>query len=163
MIIFRLEAEKISYDSKILSIEVKKGEEVRIWKSWEFLDEKKLISDFTKWFLEEKDKILIGFNILKFDIPLLLLKTSKFEEFGEFSLKLNRSNILDLFVVLTFLHKGNIKGFKYYCKKYGVNGIVPREKILDLYKEKKYEEMEKALVRNLNAFEGLFEKVLKEF
>lgn len=167
MIFLKIETESISYalENKILSIQVKKtnekvNDETRIWKSWEFSNEFNLINNFTKWFLNEEDKIFLGFNILKFDIPLLLMKTQKLENFSEFSLKINRSNILDLFVILTFIHRGKIKSFQDYCREINVLSV-SREEILILYKEKNYDDLEKALIKNLDAMQSLFLNVVE--
>lgn len=163
MIILGLYTEKISYSAPILSIQAKKKgqNEPKLWKKWQFSQERELIEDFRDWFLEEKDKIFLGYNLLKFDLPLLLLKLSSLEKFEEFSLKLNRSNILDLFVILTFLKKGNIKSFQYYCQKYNIKSVA-REEILALYDNKNYLQLEKAIIKNLNAFEQLFDRVLEK-
>ena len=163
MIILKIQAAEIFYLAKILTIQVKKKEtnDIKIWESWKFSDENVMLGDFRDWFLEEKDKILIGYNILKFDLPLLLLRLSSLEKFSEFFLKLNRSNVLDLFVVLTFLKKGNIKSFDYYCQKYNIT-TVPQEKILDFYHTKNYSQMDKAISKNLSAFAELFDRILKK-
>ncbi len=163
MIILKLETLKIAYFTPILTIQVKKKgtEEVKIWKSWDFSDEKAMLQDFRDWFLQEKDKIFLGYNLLKFDLPVLLLKLSTLEKFDDFSLKLNRSNILDLFVILTFLKKGNIKSFDYYCQNHNI-ATVSRERILELYTKKEYPQMEEAIITNLSAFEELFNKVLEK-
>ena len=163
MIILKLQPAEISYFTKILTIQVKKknSPQINIWKSWKFSEEKAMLQDFRDWFLDEKDKILIGYNILKFDLPVLLLKLSSLEKFNEFSLKLNRSNVLDLFVVLTFLKKGNIKSFDYYCQKHNIETI-PQEKILDFYHDKNYSQLDEAISKNLNAFEELFNRILEE-
>ena len=117
MIFLKIQTEGISYSAKILTIQVKRRglSDTIIWRRWKFDNEEHLLQNFRDWFLKENDKIFVGYNILKFDLPLLLLKLSQLEKFDEFSLKLNRSNILDLFAVLTFLKK-EIKGFDYYCQ-----------------------------------------------
>ncbi len=163
MLFLNIQTEGISYSAKILTIQVKKRglSNIRIWKSWKFSSEENLLKNFRDWFLKENDKIFVGYNILKFDFPLLLLKLSSLEKFDEFYLKLNRSNILDLFAVLIFLKK-EIKSFKYYCQRYNIMAI-PGEKILDFYKNKDYQKMEEAVIKNLQASEKLYSTILKEY
>ena len=166
MLFFKLEADKINQNPNILAIGIKSGENrTRIWGRWQYESEKSMVSDFAKWFLEEKDKIIVGFNILKFELPVLLLKLSIYsknenndfnmEKFEKFFLKLNRSNILDLFVILTFLRKGKIKGFKDYCMEIDIK-FKERKEILNLYYNSQYKEFEDAITLNLNALQKLF-------
>ncbi len=161
MLLFKLESEEISYKTKIITLQVKKGSDIKLWHSWDFASEEAMISDFVTWFLQEKDKIIVGFNILKFDIPLLLMKSVSMADFEKFSMKLNRSNILDLFVILTFQRRGNIKGFQDYCKEFGIETAC-RDEILSLYANKQYSELDGLLVKNLTALERLFETVVEK-
>lgn len=163
MLFLKIQTEEISYSTKILTIQVKRRglSDIRIWKCWKFSSEENLLQNFRDWFLKENDKIFVGYNILKFDLPLLLLKLSSMEKFDEFSLKLNHANILDLFVILTFLKK-EIKGFEYYCQKYDIE-VVSEEKILDFYNNGDYQKMEESIIKNLHASEKLYSKVLKEY
>jgi len=161
MILFKLEPEEISYRTRILTIQFKKSNDIMIWHSWDFKTEEEMLNDFINCFLKDSDKILLGFNILKFDIPLLLLKSAKFQNFENFSRKLNQSNIIDLFVVLTFQRRGKIKGFNDYCKEIGIETI-ERDAIIRMYKNSEYAELDKAIKKNLNALEKLFESLVKK-
>jgi len=163
MIFLNIQTKEISCSTKILTIQIKrKGiEDIRIWRCWKFACEKNLLQNFRDWFLKENDKIFVGYNILKFDLPLLLLKLSSMEKFDDFFLKLNRANILDLFAILTFLKK-EIKGFGYYCKKYNIE-TVPKEKIMDFYNKRDYKRMEEGIVKNLRASEKLYLKIMEKY
>lgn len=160
MIVLNIETDEISYKAKILTIQVRGSNYIKIWKIWDYKNEEELLRNFVLWFLQEKDKVILGYNLLKFDIPLLLLKTALFPEFEKFSMKINRVNILDLFVILTFLNKGRIKSLEFYCK--GIKKeIVPREELLWMYENKYYKELEKSLIKNLNAINELFSVLWK--
>ncbi|RLI84859.1 MAG: hypothetical protein DRO76_06240 [Candidatus Altiarchaeales archaeon] len=160
MIVLNIETDEISYKAKILTIQVRGSNLIKIWRIWDYKNEEELLRNFVRWFLREKDKVILGYNLLKFDLPLLLLKTAFFPEFEKFSMKINRANILDLFVILTFLNKGRIKSLEFYCKEIKKE-IVPREELLQMYENKLYPEMERSLVKNLSAINELFSVLWK--
>jgi DNA polymerase elongation subunit (family B) len=163
MIIFSLQTLGISPYANILTIQVKIGKIVKIWKIWDYADEKSMIRDFMEYFLSLRDKIIIGYNLLKFDLPLLLLKARELPKFEEFFKKINRSNVVDLFTILTFLNKGRIKSLDYHCKAYNITGRnVPLNEMISLYENKKYEEFERNALANLNNLSDLFSKVWSE-
>ena len=97
----------------ILGIGVKIGDEIKIWDG-------EMLAEFIEWFSTEPDKIIVGFNILKYDIPLLLLKASSVNATEKLYNKIFRSNIVDLFVILTFLNKGKFEPLKWWCEKLNV-------------------------------------------
>lgn len=97
----------------ILGIGVKIDGEIKIWDG-------EMLAEFIEWFSVEPDKIIVGFNILKYDIPLLLLKASSVNATEKLYNKIFRSNIVDLFVILTFLNKGKFKPLKWWCEKLNV-------------------------------------------
>ena len=78
------------------------------------------MENFLDYFLKTDDKIVVGFNLLKFDIPFLLLKAKDSGKFRDFFRKVNYSNIVDLFTVLTFQNKGVIKGLDFYLEREGI-------------------------------------------
>lgn len=160
MLFFKLETTEINYRAKILTIQIKKSGKVKIWCLWDYKSEEELLKDFIEFFLNEEDKIIVGFNILKFDIPLLLLKTSHMENFEKFSMKINHSNIIDLFAILTFKRKGKIKSFKNYCNEIDITPI-SREEILNFYNSKEYEKINEAILKNFEALEKLFNSLIK--
>ncbi len=98
---------------EILGIGVKIDGEIKIWDG-------EMLAEFIEWFSAEPDKIIVGFNILKYDIPLLLLKASRVNATEKLYNKLFRSNIVDLFVILTFLNKGKFKSLKWWCEKLNI-------------------------------------------
>ena len=153
-------AEDFSEDSEIFLIGVRGISTIKIWKLWDFENESIMLKDFIEYFTGIDDKIIIGYNILKFDILKLALNSKGLENFGKFFKKLNISNIVDLFVILTFLNKGVIKGLNSYCEEYGIQKRITNERdFLRLYKEKRYEELVKVFSDKLDAINELFLKM----
>ena len=134
--ILAIEVDSISSNPKILTIGAMQAGETKLWKFWDYDDEEKMVWDFTYWFLREADKVIIGFNHLKFDLPILLLKAKEFGDFEHFFKKINQANVEDLFTLLTFMNHGKIKGLKEHCKDFNVSW----PQVLDLDPQKLYEE-----------------------
>ena len=118
--ILSIDADSYSYDAKIIAIGLKTQKSEKVWKSWEFGSEEDMLTDFIRHFLSIDDKIVIGFNVLKFDLMLLMLKSKGLPEFHQFAKKINFANIADLFVILTFLKGGTISGLESHAKSYGI-------------------------------------------
>lgn len=116
------------------------------------------IEEFIEYFLKTDDKIVVGFNILKFDIPFLLLKSGNSSRFREFFKKINYSNIVDLFTILTFQNKGIIKGLDFYLEKEGIerNFLSDPEIVNRLSKNDSSEE---EIRKKLNAIHELYWKL----
>ncbi len=157
--ILSVQTEGFSSDAKILAIGMKRQAFMRIWKSWEFADEREMIFDFIKCFLKTDDKIVIGFNNLKLDIPLLLLRSKELPLFSEFFKKLNYANVEDLFIILTFINRGVIKGLDHYCRKEGIPCEFSDRDIISAYISKDYAKFEELFKRKLDAMDGLFLKM----
>jgi len=159
MIFLKVEAKDISPTAEILLIQVKVKEEIKIWSLSDYKDESDMLENFMQWFLDEEDKIIIGYNVLKFDIPLLLLKASKIYLFNKFFMKMNRSNVIDLFVILNYLGKGELRSMEYYTEKYETEKIMTGEDIIKVFESKNEEKLRSTAIRNLLGMEALFKKV----
>lgn len=157
--ILSIVADGFLQNSGIFLIGTKGLTTVRLWKKWEFESESDMIYDFIKHFIHIDDKILIGYNILKFDLMMLMLRAKNLAGFDQFFRKINMSNIVDLYVILTFLNKGTIKNFSHYCKKYGVNGAVSDFEIIRAYQNNDHINAEKYFISKLNATNELFLKM----
>lgn len=159
--IFSLFTKGFDPDSEICSIAIKTlSGENKIWSAENYPDEKALISAFVDYFLKTADKIIVGFNILKFEIPVLLLKSSWLPDFKDFFKKLNSSNIEDLFVILTFQNRGRLLPMEHYLKHFGVENNMAHYEVAARFFEKKEHEKEKQYMENrLEAIENLFRKV----
>jgi hypothetical protein len=168
--ILSVQTEGFSSDAKILAIGVKRpgatwkeGDKGRlqstIWKSWEFESEESMLSDFVKYFLGTQDKIVIGFNNLKLDMPILLLRTKDFPDFREFFKKFNYANVEDLFLINTFINRGVIKGLDYYCKKEGIPCDFSDREMVSAYNSRDYAKFEDMFRKKLDALDSLFLKM----
>jgi predicted PolB exonuclease-like 3'-5' exonuclease len=157
--ILSVQTEGFSSDAKILAIGVKRPGVLRIWKSWEFPSEREMLADFVKYFLGTQDKIVIGFNNLKLDMPLLLLRSRELPEFPEFFKKFNYANVEDLFLINTFINRGIIKGLDYYCRKEGIPCEFSDREMLAAYQAKDYGKFEEMFRKKLDALDSLFLKM----
>lgn len=157
--ILSVQTSGFSHDSKILAIGLKRAGFLRIWKSWEFPSEMEMLQDFVKHFLGTQDKIVIGFNNLKLDMPLLLLRTRELPEFPEFFKKFNYANVEDLFLINTFINRGIIKGLDYYCKKEGIPCEFSDREIVSAYNSGDYAKFEAMFRKKLDALDALFLKM----
>ena len=158
--ILAVQTDGFSHDSKVLSIGIKTPNQTRFWNIWEYSSEKQLIENFINYFTSVDDKIIIGFNVLKFDIPLLLLKSYGLTSFDRFFKKINFSNIEDLFMILTFINQGIIKGLDHYIKKYGIEIVIPSDReLVRLYNNQEYERFKIGFGKKLDAIDRLFVKI----
>jgi hypothetical protein len=168
--ILSVQTEGFSSDAKILAIGVKRPGVIwkegdksrlqsRIWKSWEFPSEGEMLADFVKYFLGTQDKIVIGFNNLKLDMPLLLLRSRELPEFQEFFKKFNYANVEDLFLINTFINRGVIKGLDYYCKREGIPCEFSDRDMVSAYNSRDYARFEELFRRKLDALDALFLKM----
>ncbi|MFH1294415.1 MAG: hypothetical protein ABIH90_00550 [Candidatus Aenigmatarchaeota archaeon] len=160
--ILSIDTDGFSPNSNLLVIGLRTPNEVKLWKRWDYADERTMVSDFVDYFLGiEGDKIIIGFNLLKFDIPTLLHKTASQPRFEEFFRRLNSSNVIDLFTILTFLNEGQLKGMDYYCQAFGVRNLGPkRDEIARLYQVsgQEREKISQLVSLKLNTVSELFLK-----
>lgn len=154
--ILGVQSNKFSQDANILAIGIKTHSDYKIWKRWEYPSEKEMLSDFITYFLSTDDKIIIGFNVMKFDIPFLMLKSLELPRFGDFFKKINFSNVIDLFIILTFAEKGEINGLNYYLKKYRISQCVLDREMVKFYEKEEYTKFEHEFRRKLKNIDELF-------
>jgi len=120
------------------------------------------VKEFVDYFIGTDDKIVIGFNILKWDILFLLLKSQELDNFNEFFKKINYSNIVDLYPILTFRNKGVIKGLSFYLEQKRVSreflGDVEISRLLESNKQK----AEENIVKKLESLKDLYWRLKSE-
>jgi len=135
--------------------------ELKIWKIWKYQSEQKLIQDFLKWFLSVSDKILIGYNLLKVDIPLLLIKSTECKQADAFFEKVNTCNIVDLHVILTFLNNGRIAGLEHWCKEFGVTYrlTIPSSQVNECMRKGDYRSVEDRIEMETEAIAKLHRRI----
>ncbi|RLJ06603.1 MAG: hypothetical protein DRP16_04970 [Candidatus Aenigmatarchaeota archaeon] len=160
--ILTVQTDRFSENAKILAIGIKTYSSIKTWNNWEYASEEEMLSNFINYFLSKDDKIIIGFNVMKFDIPLLLLKSVNLQTFSGFFKKINFSNIVDLFMILTFTEKGEIKGLNCYLEKYKIPSAVSDREMLKLYERKEYRKFEDAFERKLQSIDELFLRLWKK-
>jgi len=160
MIFLEMLTDGFSSNAKIISIAIKyDNENFEIRNVWDFKNEDDMVLDFISWFTAQEDKIIAGYNILKFHIPLLLLRAKKFKNFEDFFVKINKANIIDIFVYLTFINSGKINSLDFYCQNYNIGNFVSQQKMDLLIKNSKKEEITKCLIRNLSCINDLFSRL----
>lgn len=88
---------------RIFTIQIKDGYGKKVWCSRDYGTESEIVGQFVDYYLEVYDKFLIGYNIINFDLPLLLTRMRK-EDLARFFKKYNRGYVRDLAMILEF-HK----------------------------------------------------------
>jgi DNA polymerase elongation subunit (family B) len=158
--ILNIETTGFSHDADLFLIGVRtRTNEIKIWKRWDFPSEESMLKNFLSYFLGVDDKIVIGFNILKFELPYLFIKVQKLPEFRDFFKKINLANVVDLYTILTFMNKGVIKGLSFYCEKYKLKEPPQDREILRSYESRDYEKASRLAEEKLNSINSLFSVV----
>ncbi len=157
--IFSIATDGFLWNSNTLLIGVRTLATMRIWKIRDFPSEGEMIKDFMKFFTHMDDKIVIGFNILKFDLPLLLLKAKNLEGFEQFFRKINMANVEDLFIFLTILNEGKLNSLDFYCRHYGIEPPPSDRDIMRWHSLGEYEKSESAFEKKLETINTLFQKI----
>ena len=146
MLVLTLLSDSFAPDSKILSISLRKDTgKTMSFSLWNYSSQEEMLKAFLTYFLAENDKILTGFNILKFDLPLIHLSSNTLPTYKTFFTQLNRCNISDLFPLLTSLNQGQLKPLNFYCEKFNLKPPASREELLKLYHSQAHNDLTKAL------------------
>jgi len=114
----------------ILTIQKKDGYGKKVWSIRDCRTESELVKQFVDYYLEVDDKFLIGYNIVNFDLPLLLTRMEK-EDLVRFFKKYNRGYIRDLAMILEF-HKVKRQKLENVAKTYRID--VSRIEEIDIKK-----------------------------
>ncbi len=147
-------------DSYIYMIGMKTLKDFKIWGVWNFSSEKNMLEDFIEYFTSTDDKIIIGFNILKFEIPMILLKSQGLRGYEKLFKKINFSNFEDIFVILTFLNHGVIRGLEFYKKTYNIStNLLSDREMFRLYQKGEYEKLDRAMKEKLDVINEIFLKL----
>jgi uncharacterized protein YprB with RNaseH-like and TPR domain len=115
---------------RIITIQKKDGYGKKVWCIRDYKTESELIEQFVDYYLNVKDKFLIGYNITNFDIPLLFTRMKR-EVLKKFFQKYNRGYVRDLAMILEF-HKVKRQKLDDIAKIYQIDvskieGIDPKE------------------------------------
>ncbi len=158
MLVLSLLSEGFSPDSKLLSLSLRKDTGAsQSFSIWNHPSQNQLLTTFFDYFLSENDKILTGFNILKFDLPLVFLAGKSLPSFPSFFRELNRANVVDLFPILTSLNHGQLKSLSSYCERFGVAKPPTRETLVKSYHSKDYKAVSAGLEKTTAAILALSE------
>ena len=83
-------------------------------------DERECLIDL--WSEWERDPIVVGFHVLAYDLPLLLLRSMELG-IGRPAIKLGKyshPDVIDLGAVLTFDYAVKLHSLGFYCRRFGV-------------------------------------------
>jgi len=103
----------------ILTIQIKDGYGRRVWCIKDYRRESDLVREFVDYYLEVKDKFLIGYNIANFDLPLLFTRMEE-EDLARFFQKYTRGYVRDLAMILEF-HKVKRQKLENIAKTYQID------------------------------------------
>jgi hypothetical protein len=102
---------------------------------------------------------LVGYNLLKVDVPLLMFKSISNNLTDEFFEKMNQCNIVDLHAILTFLNQGKIEqgGLKGWCKNFRIpyNPPISGNEISQVMLDRNYKLMERYIDEEVKAIAEL--------
>lgn len=150
------------YVDRLVTIQVKRGEWVQVWKAWE-LPELALIDCFLAFLRQvPKQEVLVGFNNLKFDVPFLVARLKQLRRMDAATWSLVYGmKWLDLYQFLG----DNYQSMQLWLDRLGLqrtSGIrgkdVPR-----LFRAGRYEEIVRYAVEELTLCEHLVERLFEEF
>ncbi len=136
-----------------------------LFTEWELGTEEAVIKNFYNYLTTLKNKasfiVVVGFNILRTDIPLLIQKGVKFEELSRLNQLWHNMFTIDFFQLLLLTNKFTFKGLKlakviqFIRDELGCKDapLIEEhgEKVAEAYKGKRYEDIEKWLKQDLYA------------
>jgi len=166
--------------NKFSAYDINSNVEFKMFSEWKLGSEEQVVRKFYEYFEnlinEAKFLDVIGFNILRFDIPLLIQKGVEFnvKTLDQLNKLWNDTFTIDLFQIAlptnNMMFKGNtLDRLAMVAKSYGIN-IPPShgsgKDVAIWYEEKKYDEIEQHLKRDLEIIRilersGVLMKMLK--
>ena len=147
-------------DSRIVAIGLRHGGETAIFMDE---DERKLLESFWSEFnarrMRTPGSIIVGFNILHFDIPFLTSRSFINDvQITPFKLK----HVIDVREKLNAYRSGKSRGsLKDYARALGDTPEDTGSKVAEWWKEKKFDEIKKYLSLDLEMTEHVFERAQK--
>lgn len=173
--------EKEAFDERIIAIGVledwtpyqgsslEKEAEFRIFSEWDLGNEKQVVKVFYSYFkdllLKSEFLVIVGFNILRFDIPLLIQKAVEhgLAQVPELNKLWYEAYVIDLFQAALLTNEMRFKGnsLKNLVKKAKDKGIQVSEiygkgdEVKEWYKKKEYSKIEEKLKADLKIIREL--------
>lgn len=158
MIIFDIETTGLNpFQNKILTIQIKRKNEIKIWKVWEEESELAMIEKFLN-FLEKKDEPIIGYNILKFDLRFILARLLVNDRLNDSVQEMLRSK---KWIDLLQFQQNGVKGLNSWVEILEIekSSKVKGWHIPALYELGKYDEIVEHAIDDLNICEKIVEKL----
>ncbi len=161
MILFDIETSGLNpLNSEIITIQLKVGDELKVWKLWEEKDELTMITKFFD-FIKNSNEPVVGYNISRFDINFILTRlmlNNKLTDEIKNIVKTKR------WIELTD-YQGDSRGMNNLLKKLSVNrgSQVENRHIPMLYKLKMYDKIVEHAIDDLNACEEVIRKLNLKF
>ena len=167
-------------DEKVIAIGVSEGEgRIEKFLEWDLGDEKGVIKEFYSYIfdlMEEEDfLVVVGFGILRFDIPLLIQKGVEYGySLSELNAFWHRTFTIDLFQSMlpayNFRYKGNsLENLVKEAERFGVSIELygSGREVRNWYENGEYQKIERHLEADLEAIRqidlnGIVIKILKE-
>ena len=143
---------------RILTIQIKDGYGKKVWCSRDYRTESELVGQFVDYYLEVDDKFLIGYNIINFDLPLLLTRMRK-EDLARFFKKYNRGYVRDLAMILEF-HKVKRQKLENIARMYRVDvSKIEGIEVKKLYEQSDWDGIINYAESELDVIDGVFQKM----
>ncbi len=161
MILFDIETSGLSpLNSEIITIQLKIGNELKIWKLWEEQDEISMIMKFFD-FIKNSSEPVVGYNISRFDINFILTRLMLSNRLTEEIKNIVKNK---KWIELTD-YQGDSRGMNNLLKKLSVNrsSQVENKHVPMLYKLKMYDKIVEHAIDDLSACEEVVRKLNLKF
>lgn len=157
MIIFDIETTGLNpMRDKVLTVQLKHGDKIAIWKLWEENDETKVIENFFNY-IKKSDEKIVGYNISRFDINFLLTRLLINNKLTDEIQKIVREKE---WVELTEFQKNN-HGLDNWTKELSISRKSPvtGRHTLTLYELKQYDKIVDHAIDDLLVCEEIIKKL----
>lgn len=164
MIILDIETTGLNpYEHHIVTIQMKVGDEVKMWRVWE-MKENEVIVNFLKELkkLDKWNDTIFGFNNLKFDVPFIIGRLNELGMMDKETYELlHNQKWFDLYQFLGDNYKSQVR----WLEEHGIKRKVTTSgrDIPILFEKKKYKEIEVYALDELDTAEKLVAKLSKKF
>jgi uncharacterized protein YprB with RNaseH-like and TPR domain len=150
------------FEHRILTIQLKKGDEITVWKLWEHENEIELVKEFMKYLrnIDRSDSIY-GYNSLKFDLPFLSFRTAFHGALDACNYRnFYDRNWIDLYQYLG----GGYISMDRWLQSFGIRRLCPvrGKHIPRLFEQKRFAEIEEHAKEDVILCEELVEHLNKD-
>jgi len=149
------------HNDKILTIQVKKGDDIQLWSLWEETDELSLIQKFLDYLRPiSGNEAIVGYNCLKFDVPFIHARLNEHDAMDATSYDiLHNKKWIDLYQ----FQGDNYISMDRWLDSFGIERgcQYSGRDIPPLYEQERYKEIEEHAVDDLIMCESLYEKLVE--